>query len=147
VVRTLWQEHFEDHLPGDPAPTKLHGWLAGDDRDPPEAAALLGQLRARVLPRVVAACRQKALAAGAAGAALQAGRAAERAHALATRPCAHLGCTSVAAFGLPDHKRMKCSGCRVVRYCGAACQRADWRAHKPACAALQQQAAEKAGQG
>lgn len=26
-----------------------------------------------------------------------------------------------------------CSRCRVVSYCGAACQRADWRAHKPVC--------------
>ncbi len=26
-----------------------------------------------------------------------------------------------------------CGACRSRRYCGRACQRADWRAHKPAC--------------
>jgi len=27
----------------------------------------------------------------------------------------------------------KCSGCRTVYYCGAECQRADWKCHKPNC--------------
>ena len=29
-----------------------------------------------------------------------------------------------------------CSGCRAVRYCGPACQKADWPAHKAACREL-----------
>ena len=28
-----------------------------------------------------------------------------------------------------------CAACRQVCYCGAACQRADWRRHKPECRA------------
>lgn len=31
-----------------------------------------------------------------------------------------------------------CSRCRRVRYCGRACQAADWRAHKASCAASPQ---------
>ena len=27
----------------------------------------------------------------------------------------------------------KCSGCHVARYCGGACQHADWRAHRRTC--------------
>ena len=26
-----------------------------------------------------------------------------------------------------------CAGCRFARYCSVACQRADWRRHKPEC--------------
>ncbi len=29
-----------------------------------------------------------------------------------------------------------CAGCRTARYCGAACQRAHWAAHKPVCKVL-----------
>ena len=62
----------------------------------------------------------------------------EVAEALATRPCAHAGCTRVGGpseAALSQGKR--CSACRLMRYCGAACQKADWRAHKAACAELQ----------
>lgn len=34
--------------------------------------------------------------------------------------------------------RQRCAGCRAVRYCSAACQRADWRAHKVRCRVIQQ---------
>jgi hypothetical protein len=27
-----------------------------------------------------------------------------------------------------------CGRCEAVRYCSRECQRADWKAHKPACA-------------
>ena len=30
----------------------------------------------------------------------------------------------------------RCAGCARARYCGAACQEADWALHKPACAVL-----------
>jgi ankyrin repeat protein len=45
-------------------------------------------------------------------------------HAMELEPCAHCGAPDAPNF---------CSGCRAVRYCGAACQRADWREHKPRC--------------
>ena len=59
------------------------------------------------------------------------------AQALATRPCAHVRCTTLLGASEADEPRGKlCSGCRAVRYCGAACQKADWRAHKAACREL-----------
>lgn len=30
----------------------------------------------------------------------------------------------------------RCSGCKGVYYCGAACQQADWPSHKTECKAL-----------
>ncbi|EGD72626.1 hypothetical protein PTSG_04361 [Salpingoeca rosetta] len=30
----------------------------------------------------------------------------------------------------------RCAGCKALRYCSAACQKADWKDHKPECAAL-----------
>ena len=57
------------------------------------------------------------------------------AEALATRPCARPCCTTVllgaGEGGAPLGTR--CGGCRVARYCGTACQSADWPAHKAAC--------------
>ncbi|KAL0070510.1 Histone-lysine N-methyltransferase smyd1 [Marasmius tenuissimus] len=37
--------------------------------------------------------------------------------------------------GKRDIKLMKCSACKKVTYCNAACQKADWKSHKPACKA------------
>ena len=59
------------------------------------------------------------------------------AQALALRRCAHLGCSNMSGgdFGL-RHPSKQCTGCRTVRYCGTACQGADWPAHRRACRAL-----------
>ena len=38
--------------------------------------------------------------------------------------------------GAEGARLKKCSGCAVAAYCGAACQKADWKAHKGQCAEL-----------
>jgi hypothetical protein len=43
--------------------------------------------------------------------------------------CAAEGCASAEASSV-------CGRCEAVRYCSRECQRADWQAHKPACAAV-----------
>lgn len=69
-------------------------------------------------------------------------RAVEEARALATRKCAHLRCVTVAGPSEAALPRFQvCSGCLLVRYCGASCQKADWRAHRAACRELQRRAA------
>ena len=40
-------------------------------------------------------------------------------------PCVKCGATQSAAL---------CGGCKTVRYCSVACQKADWPAHRKACA-------------
>ncbi len=40
-----------------------------------------------------------------------------------------------ALCGREDGKLSKCSRCERERYCGAACQRAHWKAHKKVCVA------------
>ena len=47
-------------------------------------------------------------------------------------------CWSCGATGVP---LKKCSVCTVAAYCGAACQKADWKAHKGQCAGLKASAA------
>ena len=42
-------------------------------------------------------------------------------------------CWSCGAAGMP---LKKCSGCAVAAYCGAGCQKADWKAHKGQCARI-----------
>ena len=42
-------------------------------------------------------------------------------------------CWSCGATGVP---LKKCSVCAVAAYCGAGCQKADWKAHKGQCAGL-----------
>lgn len=54
--------------------------------------------------------------------------------------CAYLGCKTVEkpeADGVVPKSKRLCSGCSTVRYCSAVCQRADWKAHKIACKAIQ----------
>jgi hypothetical protein len=72
------------------------------------------------------------LEAEAAAAALPAGAAAARA------VCAACG----AAKASGGAKLRRCAGCRAVRYCSAACQKAHWREHRAAC-----EAAQRAQQG
>lgn len=66
--------------------------------------------------------------------------------ALATRPCACIGCTAIEGASEADLARSKrCSGCGRVRYCSKGCQRADWRAHKVVCRELQRRGRSDAG--
>ena len=81
----------------------------------------------------------EAAAAGEGGAARQAQLAVDVAEALATRPCANPCCTTIMGAREADAPRGKlCSSSGVVRYCGRACQKADWKQHKAACWELQQ---------
>ena len=71
------------------------------------------------------------------GAAEAAQLACDAAEALATRPCAHPGCATILGPSEATAPRGKrCGGCRLVRYCGAACQKGDWGPHKTACREL-----------
>ena len=51
-----------------------------------------------------------------------------KAECVARAGCAAAGCASEEATSV-------CSRCEAVRYCSRECQRADWKAHKPVCAA------------
>ncbi len=51
-----------------------------------------------------------------------------KAECVARTGCAAAGCASQVAGSV-------CGRCEAVRYCSRECQRADWKAHKPACAA------------
>ena len=51
-----------------------------------------------------------------------------KAECVAKAGCAAAGCASEEASSV-------CARCEAVRYCSRECQRADWRAHKPVCAA------------
>ena len=65
----------------------------------------------------------------------------ELARIAATRSCANLRCTNLAAGGGPAAGKgegsKKCSACRAVWYCCETCSHADWRAgHRRVCKAL-----------
>jgi hypothetical protein len=49
--------------------------------------------------------------------------------------CGHQGCTAWQAEAptRPSDEFKRCGRCRVVRYCGRACQKADWKVHKATC--------------
>jgi hypothetical protein len=51
-----------------------------------------------------------------------------KAESVARAGCASAGCASEEASSV-------CARCQVVRYCSRECQRTDWKAHKPVCAA------------
>jgi hypothetical protein len=51
-----------------------------------------------------------------------------KAECVARLGCAAAGCASEEASSV-------CARCEAVRYCSRECQRADWKTHKPACAA------------
>jgi tetratricopeptide (TPR) repeat protein len=52
-----------------------------------------------------------------------------KAESVARAGCTGAGCASEEASNV-------CARCEVVRYCSRECQRADWKAHKPACLVL-----------
>ena len=62
-----------------------------------------------------------------------------RARALALHSCATPRCSNLAGASEGALRGRKCGGCRVVRYCGDACCRADWPAHRRACKLLQRE--------
>jgi hypothetical protein len=62
-----------------------------------------------------------------------------RALALVLRSCANPRCSSLSGASEGAVRRRKCGGCGTVRYCGDACCRADWPAHRVACKLLRRQ--------
>ncbi|PNH04673.1 hypothetical protein TSOC_009120 [Tetrabaena socialis] len=63
------------------------------------------------------------------------------------RLCGNPGCRSFAGPAEADLPLLKCSGCKVLRYCGAGCQRQHWRegGHREACAQLKAAVREARG--
>lgn len=65
-----------------------------------------------------------------------------RAHALAQRRgCGKPRCASLAGASEAEARGSRCSGCRLLRFCGVACSREEWRWHKLGCRALLEEAA------
>lgn len=62
-----------------------------------------------------------------------------RALALALRSCANPRCSNLSGASEGAVRGRKCGGCGSVRYCGDACCRADWQAHRVACKLLRRQ--------
>jgi hypothetical protein len=50
-------------------------------------------------------------------------------------------CARCGVAGSEERKLQRCAGCRLVKYCSVACQRAAWRHHKPECKLAQQRGA------
>lgn len=48
-----------------------------------------------------------------------------------------------ATCGAKGSQLLACSRCRLVFYCGPACQRADWKVHKSSCASARSETAAK----
>ena len=63
-----------------------------------------------------------------------------KAECVARAGCAAAGCAS-------EEASSTCGRCEAVRYCSRECQRADWKAHKGACAAAQSGARRELGGG
>lgn len=61
--------------------------------------------------------------------------------------CAFQGCRVSAPplpDGAPQKKKRICSSCKVARYCGPSCSKADWKVHRVACRAFQAERGEAA---
>lgn len=65
----------------------------------------------------------------------------EAAAMLGALRCANVACTNISGGSEGSLRSRHCSGCGTVRYCGEACNRAGWRAHRRACWLLQAVAA------
>ena len=61
----------------------------------------------------------------------------EAARALGALRCANVACANVSGVSEGSLRRHTCGGCRAVRYCSQACNKAAWAAHKRACRLLQ----------
>ena len=121
-----------------------HRAIAANKEAAVASPAFWGRLRVEVVEPLVLELEAQATAEEG-DPARQAQLAVDVAEALATRPCAHPACTSIAGPSEAAEPRGKlCSGCRAVRYCGPGCQKADWRAHKAACRELQARQAARA---
>ena len=57
------------------------------------------------------------------------------------KACAHCNASA------DDVDLSRCSGCKLRWYCGRACQKADYKAHKPECLRAQAQAQANASAG
>ena len=100
------------------------------------SAAYWRSIRIRVTEPLAAALAEEA-AAEEADAERQARLAADVAEALATRACAHAGCSSIVGASEAAVARGKrCGKCEVARFCGRGCQVAAWPAHKAGCREL-----------
>ena len=67
-----------------------------------------------------------------------------RAQVLGLRGCANIKCTTLRPSSKKSFSKL-CAGCQSVRYCGAQCQKADWKGnHKGACKQFQEEAQEAA---
>ena len=65
------------------------------------------------------------------------GRMVERAKVLAYKSCGNLYCLNMRQNSKKPLGNL-CSGCELVRYCSARCQKADWKCgHKIACKSIQ----------
>ena len=98
---------------------------AGEEQAQEQAATAVASTSAPAAAAVVAAA---AVPASAAPEAPVGSKAAARA------------CSACGAAGAP----LTCGGCRDARYCGAECQRRDWRAHKATCKQQRRQQMAKA---
>jgi hypothetical protein len=132
ALDSLFFLYERTYTPADPTARQLRALraasLAGAGRGP---VARLAAMQPEFLPLLETAY-QAAAAEERADGALQRARRLEAARALGTLRCGNLRCTAVVVPGLPEPKRKICSGCRTVRYCTAACQKADWKEHKAA---------------
>ena len=64
-----------------------------------------------------------------------------RARALALRRgCGNPRCASLSGASEAEARSARCSACRLLRYCGPACNKQDWRWHKLACKVLREAA-------